>query len=324
MPLPIHIPAMNIYKLLNLFLIFNIIFFNHSLAQEEEHPVADSVVQSAKNSLENNGKVQHLYRMNYWVSGGFSLAATAANVYAIPTIIKSKQQITDAELAALNKNIFSGFDRIALEQNPNDRDMWYKASDYTLPVIVASAAVLGLDKKIQKDWARLLLLYYETHAVTFTLYNFSFFGPAFQNKIRPVSYYTELPTDKRNGGNNRNSMYSGHTASSAAATFFMVKVYSDYHPELGAKKYLLYGLASIPPLAEGFLRVKALAHFPSDVMMGFVIGAACGIAIPSIHHIRNHNLDIGMTGTPVGPGIGLTWHPSYKQPAVSGIVKITP
>jgi membrane-associated phospholipid phosphatase len=157
------------------------------------------------------------------------------------------------------------------------------------------------------------MMYYETHAVTFSLYNFSFFGPAFQNKVRPYSYYdTYFTADQRRGGNQRNSLYSGHTATASAATFFMVKVYSDYHPEIGRKKYLLYGLASVPPLVEGYLRMKALSHFPSDILVGFVVGAAAGVAVPSLHRFKDRGIKVSMIGTPAGPGVNVAWTPMYK------------
>jgi membrane-associated phospholipid phosphatase len=251
-----------------------------------------------------------VYRVNYAVSGIFCLVATAADIYAIPKIIKNKKEITDAELNGLNKSAFNGFDQWAFRQDFSQKDMYYKASDYALPVIIASAGFLAFDKKIKNDWFKLLVMYYEMHAVTFSIYNFSPLGPAFQNKYRPVIYYDEWSFDQKRGGNNRNSMYSGHTATAIASTFFMVKVYSDYHPEIGNKKYWLYAIATIPPIVEGYLRVKALAHFPSDGLVGLIVGAACGIAVPSLHRISNHNVSVGLTATPVGPGLSLNWHPN--------------
>ncbi len=220
------------------------------------------------------------------------------------------------EIQALDPNVYNGFDRLALHQNPANRDAFYKASDIGLPIIIVSAGVLAFDKRMKNDLWRLLFIYYEMHAVTFSIYNFSPFGPAFQNKYRPYVYYDVFPLDQRMGGNNRNSMYSGHVATSAASTFFIVKVYSDYHPEIGNNKYWLYALASVPPLFEGFLRVKALAHFPSDVLMGFAIGAITGVTVPELHRIRNKNIHIGMTYTPSGPGLGLTWNIKGKSPSM--------
>src|SRR5215217_4892313 len=64
--------------------------------------------------LPQTGPKPHLYRMNYWFTGGFVVAATAANIYAIPNVIKNKPELTDAELASVNRSALSGFDRWAL------------------------------------------------------------------------------------------------------------------------------------------------------------------------------------------------------------------
>ena len=250
---------------------------------------------------------RHIYRVNYWTSSAICAVATATDIYAIPNVIKSKKDLTDDELKGLNPSVLSSFDRWALDQDPNKRLDYAAASDYTLPVIIVLPSLLAFDKQIKKDWFRILLMYYEMHSITFSIYNYSFFGPAFQNKLRPVVYYEDLPLGQRIGGNNRNSMYSGHTATAIASTFFMVKVYCDYHPEIGRKKYLLYTIATIPPLIEGYLRVKALAHFPSDVMIGMAIGVACGILVPEVHRFKNQKMNIGLTGTPAGPGINFSY-----------------
>jgi len=255
----------------------------------------------------------HLYRMNYWVSGAFCLVASIADVYAIPTVIKSKQTITAAELQGLNKNSVSSFDRWALNQNPAKRQAYLNAADYSLPVAIALPGLLAFNKNIKKDWARILLMYYEMHCITFSIYNYSFFGPAFQNKYRPVVYYDQLPTAQRDGGNNRNSMYSGHAATAIASTFFMVKVYSDYHPEINNKKYLLYAAATIPGFIIGYLRVKGMEHFPSDVMVGMAIGAACGVLVPEIHRFKNHKVIFGTSSSPTGgAGLSMIWNMDQK------------
>jgi hypothetical protein len=261
------------------------------------------------------GMHAHLYRMNYWVSGGLSLVATALNIQSINRI-RSKSEITSAEIAGLNPSAFNEFEQMAFHQDPTKTEQYDQTSDYILQGIVAAPVLLGFDKNIRKDVWRLLMMYYETHAITFSIYNYSFFGPTFQNKYRPVVYYTDIPYDARADGNNKNSQYSGHTASAAAATFFMAKVYNDYHPEFSTgKKYLLYGLASIPPLVEGYLRVQALKHFPSDVLIGFVIGATCGIVVPELHRFKRQAIKVGVIGTPAGPGLSLCWTPGQKKQA---------
>ncbi len=149
---------------------------NDSVPVKDEPPVA-----IASDSVQSAPKSFHLYRENYWVSGSFCVVATAADIYAIPYVIKAKETITPQEIAGLNPSSFSSFDRWALNLNPANRNMYQKISDYSLPVLIVTPGLLALNKNIRKDWFRILLMYYEMHCFTFSLYNYSFFGPAFQN-----------------------------------------------------------------------------------------------------------------------------------------------
>jgi membrane-associated phospholipid phosphatase len=100
--------------------------------------------------------------------------------------------------------------------------------------------------------------------------------------------------ESKTGDGTTDSWFSGHTSTTSTASFFMAKVLSDYHPELGGKKWLLYGAAIIPPAIIGIYRVKALKHFPTDVIMGTAVGAAVGILIPHLHKITKKNKDLSI------------------------------
>lgn len=263
--------------------------------------------QHERTEVQKDKDSGHVYSMNYGRSIAFSAVATAANIYAIPNLIKAKKPLTDAELAALNRDVVPAFDRWALRQDPSRRHNIDVLSDRLLTLTSAGALALFLDKDIRPHWVRIFTMYYETSAVTFSMYNFSPFGALFQNKIRPIAYYNNVDPELRREGNSRNSFYSGHVANAAASSFFIAKVYSDYHPELGNKKYLLYGLATIPPLAISYLRVKALFHFPSDALAGLAIGAACGILIPETHRIKNRPVRWGLAPVPNGAALTLNW-----------------
>ena len=80
----------------------------------------------------------------------------------------------------------------------------------------------------------------------------------------------------------------------AGATFFMAKVLSDYHPEWGAKKWLLYAAALIPPVIVGYYRYRGFMHFPTDIMLGIGVGAAVGILTPHFHKIIRKNSDLSI------------------------------
>ncbi len=251
----------------------------------------------------------HPYHVNYWVTGGVLVAGIAAEKLGVAWI-SNKAGVTEAEIQALDRTDFTAIDRWALEQDPSNMSHYVDLSDNVLAGIVLLPALTMLDHDIRQDWLDVLLMYAETQIITNNIYLYSPFGPTFQNRLRPVVYYDALANSEvRTRGANRSSFYSGHVASAAAASFFTAKVFCDYHPELGWKKYLLYGAATIVPLIEGYLRMKALDHFPSDILVGFGVGALCGILIPEIHRIRIENTSVGLYSSLEGTGIRLTWQP---------------
>ncbi len=252
----------------------------------------------------------HPYNVNIWLSGSIALAGGVANFLGIPSLLH-KQNISALEIQNLNRDIIRGFDRWALNLDPSNTAIYTTLGDVTMDLCLAAPAALAFNKKVKQDWGKMLIMYLETMSLTSDVYTISFLGPHYQNKFRPVVYYEAVPYATKLDGNNRNSFYSGHAAATAAATFFLTKVYCDYHPDLGGKKYLLYIAASIPPLLCGYFRVMSLRHFPSDVMAGFGIGAVCGILIPEIHLIKLKNKDmaLGLSTSGGVAGVGLTWRP---------------
>lgn len=276
---------------------------------------ADSLTNS-KDSLPKQVKLK-VYHINYFVEGSIIAIGMVGDFFAIPRL-KSKAPLSDEELLFANsdqqKNLINSIDRWALKQPTGNRAMWKKISDYGEIGIFLLPALLMIDKNIRKDWLRLLFMYVEGHTVTFTFYNYSPLGPYFQNRYRPAVYYPALGAEAQQNSNNRNSFYSGHVASCAYSTFFMVKVYCDYHPNIGAVKYLLYLAASVPPLFMGYARIRSLDHFPSDDAVGFALGAILGIVIPALHKIPcSKYLSVGMSTSPGSVGVSVNWN--CKLPA---------
>lgn len=192
-------------------------------------------------------------------------------------------EVAEATIRSLNPNDVYSFDRSALRQDPQRRRQAAELSDHALNASLILPFSLFLDRKIRRDWLDVTLLYIESQALSNNLYAWSPFGPTFVDRMRPVAYYAEVPLDERMDNKTRQSFFSGHTSSVATASFFMAKVYADYHPQTTGKKWLLYGLAAVPPTFVGIYRIKALRHFPSDVVVGGLVGAASGVLIPHLH-----------------------------------------
>jgi membrane-associated phospholipid phosphatase len=255
----------------------------------------------------------HPYHVNYWATGSVLIAGIALEKLGVPWI-SNKSDISIAELQALDRTDFTAIDRWALKQDPSNMNYYVDLSDNVLAGMVLLPALTMLDHDIRRDWLDVLLMYAETQIITNNIYLYAPFGPTFQDRLRPVVYYDALGySEVRTRGANRSSFYSGHVASGASASFFTAKVFCDYHPELGWKKYLVYGAAALPPLILSYFRLRALAHFPSDLLVGLGVGALCGIVIPELHRIRFENTSLGLYSSSEGTGIRLTWQPDFGE-----------
>ena len=246
------------------------------------------------NLFGQNSKSEHnkVYHLNYKVDIPVTVGLIATNYYGF-SLLRQKPHLDAIQINSLNKNDVWAFDRRALEQNYSYscRQKALDISDWGMNISIFMPVFLALDKKIRKDWYDVLLLYIETQFVGSNMYAYA--GPMFTKRIRPFVYYPEIPLEDKLGNGTTDSFFSGHTSWTATASFFMAKVISDYHPELGEKKWLLYAAAMIPPTFVGYHRYRGLKHFPTDIAVGTMIGAAVGILIPHFHKItRNSNISL--------------------------------
>ncbi len=276
-------------------IIIFIIFFQASLLAQNRDSIEDAM---------EDGHATHIYHVNGWVSAPIIVIGGLGSVIVYYAKISNKPDITAAEIAGLNYHTF-GFDSWALNQTyPANRNALVTDALITQIVLAAAPLALFTDERIGHDWGKIVTMLLEANAISLSLYAMTPLGPLFQDKYRPIVYYDNPLNGSRTTGWNRNSFYSGHTAAAAASTFFMAKVYSDYYPD--ANKFLLYAGASLPPLFLGYLRLKALEHFPSDILVGFGAGALCGVLIPEFHKIQNKDLSLGFYTSPTtGTGIAM-------------------
>ena len=233
---------------------------------------------------------EKVYKMNYWVDVPVTIGLLGTYYFGFQAM-QNRANPTPDQINSLNKTNVWFFDRRALYQDVSKMDNARHISDWGLKIATVMPVLLLIDRNIRRDWYDIALLYAETQTVALNAYLLG--GPFFIERYRPFSYYDELTMEAKTGDGTINSWYSGHTSTTSTAAFFMAKVYTDYHPELGAKKWIFYGAALIPPAIVGFYRIKALKHFPTDVIMGMAVGAAVGILIPHFHKvIKNKDLSV--------------------------------
>ncbi len=220
-----------------------------------------------------------VYKVNKKVDLPVTLGLIGVSVWGY-NYLSNKTGVSYQEAITFSPKDIWWFDRPATKQDASKRLNAHNVSDVMLNTTVALPALLAFDSNIRKDWFDVLLLYGESHAVNS---NFYILNSALISRPRPFNYNPDVPVEDKTANESRNSWFSGHVSSTSTASFFMAKVYSDYHPELGNKKYWLFAAAAVPPSLVALYRYKAMKHFPTDVLMGIGAGAATGILIPHIH-----------------------------------------
>ncbi len=228
-----------------------------------------------------------VYRINR-LTNSLIVAGSFALNYAGNQRIIGKSDVTLEELENLNRNNVPSFDRSALSLDPADRIEFQELSDVFLVSFLAAPVTLFIDKRIRKDWIDVTLLFFKTSIWTNLTYSWG--PPQYIDRLRPITYYSDVPEKERTTSVNKSSFFSGHTSAGTSGVFFLAKVLNDYHPEWEGRKWYLFGGATVLSGAMGYSRYRGLKHFPSDILVGFMMGAAGGILIPEMHRIKDHKL----------------------------------
>ncbi len=207
---------------------------------------------------------------------GAGVALTVLGVH----LIGQKDSLTNAQLATKTKDRLPFFDRgnAGFYSVKADDDSYIPFQySFALPVVMAL-----LNKNQRENIVPVLTLYVETMAVTGTLFTMAT-GTIYRS--RPYVYGTIADAARRRENDSQRSFYAGHTAATAAATFFAAKAFQDFNPNSKLKP-IVWVVAAATPALVGYLRYKAGMHFLSDNILGYVLGASAGILIPEWHKTK--------------------------------------
>ncbi len=220
-----------------------------------------------------------LIKDGIWITTGVGL-----NVLGV-LLIQNKPNLSEADLNALSKDDVWEVDRWAAgnySEKANSASYVPMFTSFALPL------ALMLSENERSHAGQLSVLFVESMATTGALFSIT---AALIEKSRPLVYNTSIPDEERMKNDEQRSFFAGHTASTAAATFFAAKVFHDFNPD-SPWRPVVWGVAAAIPATVGYLRIKSGKHFLSDNIVGFAVGAASGILIPEIHKKKNKNVQI--------------------------------
>ena len=268
-----------------------IILYSFSFAQEDSLRVIKNDTLAGGLAIDTSAKnveiKQQVYKLKAAVDIPLFIVGAGWSGYAF-TEIYSKDRSTEDQILSLDNNDINRFDRWAVR--PYSEDLG-TASNYIFYGAMALPLLFLPAKETRKDFFKLSFLYLEAMSVTGLLYTGSVY---FTDRYRPYAYSDETDMTWRTRGGAKNSFYAGHVALVATSTFFMAKVYADYHPESKAK-WIFYSGAGLATGTMAYLRHRGGFHFPTDILLGITQGTLTGILVPHFHKrplIKNPNVRI--------------------------------
>jgi membrane-associated phospholipid phosphatase len=220
------------------------------------------------------------YKYKYKLGVDIPIATVTIGA-GVTSLVKQKknQPFTEDQVNSLIYNS-NKFDQSSINRSYNHKI--HLASDIGMVATIAAPLLLLIDKNVRQEFKFIGPMWVETFALTFALTGMT---KELVRRTRPYVYYDNVPMSEKVKKDARASFFSGHTSMTASSAFFTAKIYADMNP--GSKwKPLMWTGAALLPAGVGFLRYSGGKHFWTDIITGYLVGAAVGILVPHLHRVK--------------------------------------
>ena len=193
---------------------------------------------------------------------------------------KNLKPLSRQEVDGLLQHNVPSFDRWACQYFSPKAD---KVSDITLGICAVSPLLMLTSPHLDRDqkWTY-ALMYIETEVLT---YGITEITKSLTKRIRPYAYNPDVPLNhKIVSSNAKKSFFSGHASVAFASAAFLAQTYASFHPE-SRWKTLVWCTGLSAATLTGVLRILSGRHFPTDVIIGALVGSFVGFVIPKLHEV---------------------------------------
>lgn len=203
---------------------------------------------------------------------GGSVLTLGAGIYIHKKVIP----FTEEELDLFNPDHLWGIDRWSTrfysEKSKKMSDAFLRTSP-----IVPFTLLIGQNSR--NDFGTIGLFTLEAFLTNAALTNLN---KVIVRRSRPYLYNPDVPLEIKLKKDARYSSFSGHTSTVAAMYFMTAQMFSDFYPDSKFKP-VVWSVAGIIPAITAYNRMRAGRHFFTDVLLGYIVGAAVGIVLPILH-----------------------------------------
>lgn len=242
----------NIFKKLSICLSFFLCYFTSTMAQ-----------------------YSYSFKAKADIPMGFSSAIVLGSSLYFQEKVKP---LTVQQIALLDRSNVNRFDRYACSQwNPSVA----KGSDIVAIGSVLLPAYFAFNNNSKKDFIPIANVTIQSLLLSQSIANLT----KFSKRNRPFLYNNEVGIEHKIKPDARMSFFSAHTTTVSATCFSFAFAHSTYYKDSKANPYI-WSAACVLPAIEGFLRVKAGKHYPTDVIVGYLAGLGSSWLMHKMHLIQ--------------------------------------
>lgn len=195
--------------------------------------------------------------------------------------------LTPSSLDNLNPNGINRFDRSAVR---NWSPPLAAVSDVGLIFSITAPALLLFSQNVNDDASAYSLVYAETLFATLAAMGIA---KTTTRRLRPYAYNMDVSQEVRLSPAAKRSFFSGHTSLAFSSAVFTSTLFDHYYPESSLRPWV-WGSSLALASGVGYLRYASGKHFPTDIIVGAVVGSAIGYVIPKLHKKKSGKTGNGL------------------------------
>jgi len=205
------------------------------------------------------------------------LAGSGASLILSGELISRKTSIlTIDDIEKLDPSKINFIDRSATKFNSANAKNW---SDRLLISSTMFPCISFINPNNRNQIGEKSMIALETYLLAFGT---TYLTKTLVKRPRPLLYNPNVPMSEKQKVDNRYSFFSGHTSLTATSSFLTASLMTSNGNNLDHAP-IIWSSAAAVPLVQGYLRWKAGKHFPTDIAVGYIVGAGLGILIPKLH-----------------------------------------
>lgn len=214
----------------------------------------------------------------------------------VSSILTKKHQPlpSSAYILSLDPETLPPFDHDAIYRwSPRSSD----ASDILYKVGSVSPLMLSLPLLRKKQFHELLTLTVMYSEAALLIRTITGTVKYTVRRPRPYLYNPDIPMEFKLGEGKKatRAFFSGHTSNAFCGALFTATVFQELYPDSPARIWVWGGALSVAT-TTGVLRYYAGKHYPSDIIVGALIGSAVGFLIPRLHRTKETPVSLSLQG----------------------------